>query len=110
MSTSLRAALFPTAYGTVNLSALQQGEPFMHGKLRHLETLGGYAIVTYHPADEAGQIDRDTVHFYGYVDGRPTRQAWHSLDAALAACIAYRQQGERHYAAAVFLSLLRAPL
>lgn len=65
--------------------------------------IGAYEIWEYHPRKRDGsritnQIDFDTTHYHGLIDGESTGTSWHSLDAALAGMIVMRSLGPNCHA------------
>lgn len=70
------------------------GRPFVWGDISETHRVGPYAIVEYIPNRPANAKDgwKPRVSFHYYVDGKDTNHSAGSLDAALVACVAFRQE------------------
>lgn len=77
---------------------------FTWGRVLQIHEVGPYAIVEYDDEAHPGSL-----HFHIYVDGRDTSHSAPSLDAALAAAIAYRREGANSRAAMYFMRMLAEP-
>jgi hypothetical protein len=60
--------------------------------------IGPYEVWEYHPRKRDGsfvtrEIDFETTHYHGLIDGKDTSTSWESLDAALAGMIVMRSLG-----------------
>lgn len=94
---------------TTNLTRLKNGAAFTWGALIQIHEVGPYAVVESYPWKTegctvlTGQPDKDRISFHAYVHGEDTMHAFDSLDAALAGCIAYRNEGCNHHADHYFI-------
>ena len=96
---------------TTSLVEVVEGESFTWGEIISIEEIGPYTVAAYNPRKAEGvtlthEIDYSIVEYYGWIDGKSLGQSWHSLDAALAGCMAYRHEGPNHHAGHYFMKML----
>lgn len=70
------------------------------GSVKEVYQVGPYSIVEYVRNDDK------TTNFGTYIDGKQSTISYHSLDAALAGCIAYRAEGPNCQASHYFIKSL----
>ena len=101
---------------TTDLKALKQHARFTWGRIIKIEEIGPYAIASYHPRKVNGctwgnmevrtvtqAINEKEIQFHTWVDGEDCSESFHSLEAALAGCIAYKTEGRNHHADRYFI-------
>ena len=98
---------------TTNLAELENGAPFTWGELVKIHKFFSYAIVQYHPLVESKKgscvfdwIDTRKYNYHIYVDELDTCHSFTTIDAAIAACIAYRHEGANHHADIYFIKAI----
>jgi len=98
---------------TTELDALKRGEPFTWGEVVAIHVVGPYAVVEHHPWMRTesrtvltGVADPHETEFHPYVDGQDCSQGFGSLEAALAAAIAYKAEGSNHRGDVYFIKSL----
>ncbi len=92
---------------TTDLEELRNGnKPFTWGQVNEIHEIGPYSIVEYYPTKSDGH--RSRLNFALYIGGEPTSSSWHSLDAALAAGIAYRAEGCNHRGDLYFIAAMES--
>jgi len=97
---------------TTNLELLKGGTPYTWGNMVKIHNIGEYDIVEYHPWKTEGSSvltgsPDDTLCFGCYLDGKNCCHSYESLDAAIAACIAYKYEGLNHKANEYFMRMLK---
>lgn len=87
---------------TTDLDKILRGAPFTWGVISDIWMLGEYAIVKYTPYKSTESM------YHTWVGGKDTAHAYHSLDAAMAGCIAYKHEGANHHGDAYFMAAMLA--
>jgi len=94
---------------TTKLEQLKKGSPYTWGAIIKIHEIGPYAVVEAYSWKTdgctvlSGNADKDKISFHTYVHGNCCGHAYNSLDAALAGCIAYRNEGCNHRADYYFI-------
>lgn len=98
---------------TTDLEKLKKGSPFTWGKVIAIHSISTYDVVEYHSWERKdsriidGQADLKDFSFHIYVNGNDCCETFDSLDAALAACIAYKFENSDHRADRYFIAGLK---
>lgn len=98
---------------TTELEEIRNGGRYTWGKVNEIYEIGPYSIVEYYPHKTEGglhleEFDTSKLAFALYVGGASTNSSWYSLDAALAAGIAYRAEGCNHRGDMYFIAAMEA--
>ncbi len=100
---------------TTELNKLKKGQKFTWGKVIKIHEIGEYAIVEFiETPDEPDKVDENykpVISFFAYVPatmttGENDHTGYDSMDAALAACIAFKYEGYGHRADRYFMKML----